>query len=77
MTLYDPVLARKQKAGLNNAGQGYAGKTMPAEEVKGQATTMPEMVIPETEKLGKTIGPEEQQVLVEVLHLHGIHELAV
>jgi hypothetical protein len=59
ITLYDPVLAEKQKARLNTS----------AEEAKGQATAMPEMVMPETVKPDKTIAPEEQQMPVEGRHL--------
>jgi hypothetical protein len=49
---------------------------MLAEEGKGQATTMPGMVMSKTVKPGKTIGPEEQQTPAGELHFRDTREPA-
>jgi hypothetical protein len=47
---------------------------MSAEEAKGQATAMPEMHMPETAKLGKTITRQERRMPVQKCHRRDIQE---
>jgi hypothetical protein len=50
---------------------------MPAEAARGQATAMPEMAMPETAKLDKTITRQERQLPMQKCFHRDIEEPAV
>jgi hypothetical protein len=64
MMVYDPFLAAKQKAMLNNVGR----------RSQGQATEMPETVMLGTAKPGKIIAQQERRMPVGECHHRNIQE---